>query len=301
MRTPAYCRTCGPLGRYRVMALGIEFLASGPGWSVRDVVCDYGPHDHAFIEQHAETAVSTVTRGSFQYRTRAGSAVLVPGSLLLGNAGDYFECGHEYAEGDRCLAFHFAPEFFEGLATDIPGARSAIFSSPSVPPTSELTGLLALAEVARDARDATGLEELATRLAGAVLAITADKRMPARSPSSRDQHRITRVVRRMEAEGDQRLSLNALAGEAAMSPYHFLRTFRQVTGLTPHQYVLRTRLHRAATRLRESSDPVSTIAVSAGFKDLATFNRRFRRLIGTTPSGYRTASSNRGQLETDIA
>ena len=80
------------------MALGIELLASGPGWSVRDVVCDYGPHDHAFIEQHAETAISAVTRGSFQYRTRAGSAVLVPGSLLLGNAGNCFECGEEIAE-----------------------------------------------------------------------------------------------------------------------------------------------------------------------------------------------------------
>jgi AraC family transcriptional regulator len=74
-----------------------------------------------------------------------------------------------------------------------------------------------------------------------------------------------------------------------MSPYHFLRTFRQVIGMTPHQYILRARLHHAATRLRESTDPVSAIAFRAGFKDLATFNRRFRRLIGMTPSSYRVA------------
>jgi AraC family transcriptional regulator len=271
------------------MALGIELLAAGPGWSVRDVVCDYGPHDHAFVEEHAETAISAVAGGSFQYRTRAGSAVLVPGSLLLGNPGTCFECGHEYAAGDRCLAFHFAPAFFEGLAADVPGARSTTFGCPSVPPRSELTGLLALAEVARDERDAAGLEEQAIRIAGAVLAITADKPRSGRSPSARDQRRITRVVRRIEAEADEGLSLSALAGEAAMSPYHFLRIFRQVTGMTPHQYVLRARLHRAAARLRESPDPISTIAFSAGFKDLATFNRRFRRLIGTTPSGYRAA------------
>jgi AraC family transcriptional regulator len=72
-----------------------------------------------------------------------------------------------------------------------------------------------------------------------------------------------------------------------MSPYHFLRTFRQVTGMTPHQYLLHTRLHRAATRLRENTDPISVIAYRAGFKDLATFNRRFRRLVGMTPSIYR--------------
>lgn len=81
----------------------------------------------------------------------------------------------------------------------------------------------------------------------------------------------------------------ALAKTAAMSPYHFLRTFRQVIGITPHQYVLHIRLHRAAQRLRTSSAPVSQIALEAGFNDLATFNRRFRRLLGLTPSAFRAA------------
>jgi AraC family transcriptional regulator len=73
-----------------------------------------------------------------------------------------------------------------------------------------------------------------------------------------------------------------------MSPYHFLRTFRRVIGMTPHQYTLRTRLHRAAVRLRQSEEPVSTIAYDAGFNDLSTFNRRFRRLMGTNPTTYRS-------------
>jgi AraC-like DNA-binding protein len=72
-----------------------------------------------------------------------------------------------------------------------------------------------------------------------------------------------------------------------MSPYHFLHTFRRVTGITPHQYVLRTRLHRAAVRLRQSEDQVAAIAFDAGFNDLATFNRRFRRLMSVTPGVYR--------------
>jgi AraC family transcriptional regulator len=79
----------------------------------------------------------------------------------------------------------------------------------------------------------------------------------------------------------------------AMSPYHFLRTFRQVVGMTPHQFVLRTRLHRAAVRLRRSDESVSAIAFDAGFNDLSTFNRRFRRVIGVSPSAYRTG---RGSL-----
>ncbi len=122
-----------------------------------------------------------------------------------------------------------------------------------------------------------------------MLTITADRgATSARRPSVRDERRITSAVRRIEAQADEHLGLSALARDAAMSPYHFLRTFRQVTGMTPHQYVLHARLLRAARRLRASAEPVSMIAFAAGFNDLATFNRRFRRLIGVTPSAFRT-------------
>jgi AraC family transcriptional regulator len=273
------------------MAISAQILASGTGWSVRDVVCDHGPHDRAFTEKHAETAIAAVMEGSFQYRTQAGSAVLVPGALLLGNAGSCFECGHEHAQGDRCLAFHFTPAFFESVAAGVPGVRKARFSCASVPPASELIGVLAEAEAARDERDMAALEELATRFAGAVLTIDGEGVTSVRRPSMRDERRITMAVRRIEAQADEHLGLSALAREAAMSPYHFLRTFRLVTGMTPHQYVLHTRLHRAARRLRASVDPVSMIAFEAGFNDLATFNRRFRRLIGMTPSAFRAAGT----------
>ena len=72
-----------------------------------------------------------------------------------------------------------------------------------------------------------------------------------------------------------------------MSPYHFLRSFRALIGLTPHQYVLRTRLHRAALLLRRSEQPVASIAYDCGFGDLSTFNRRFRRVLGASPTAYR--------------
>jgi AraC family transcriptional regulator len=130
------------------MALKVQILAAGEGWNVRDVACDYGPHDHSFVEEHAETAISAVMRGTFQYRTQAGSATLVPGSLLLGNAASSFECGHEHAQGDRCLAFHFAPSYFDTVAAGVTGARATKFSYAGIPPMNELIGILAQAEVA---------------------------------------------------------------------------------------------------------------------------------------------------------
>jgi AraC-like DNA-binding protein len=78
-----------------------------------------------------------------------------------------------------------------------------------------------------------------------------------------------------------------LARDAAMSPYHFLRRFTELVGMTPHQFVLQTRLHRAAVRLRASDEAISAIAFDVGFSDLSTFNRRFRRLMGVSPGVYR--------------
>jgi AraC family transcriptional regulator len=273
------------------MGTALHLLASGPGWSVCDIVCGAGPHDRPFEERHEDICIATVTQGTFQYRSQQGSAVLAPGALLLGNAGACFECGHEHGTGDRCLAFHFTVEHLETVAAAVPEARRTAFSLPHLPPLPALMPLIAEAEAARDDGDGAALEELSLRLAGATAALLAGGNGALQRPSRRDERRITAALRRIEAKAHDQphavLSLADLAREAATSPYHFLRIFRQLVGMTPHQYVLRTRLHRAAVRLRRSDETISAIAFDTGFNDLSTFNRRFRRLMGSSPGAYR--------------
>jgi AraC-like DNA-binding protein len=273
------------------MSVTSQLLASGPGWRVLDHVCTAGPDVRPFQEQHRDSCIAVVTRGSFQYRTREGGAVMAPGSLLLGNPAACFECGHEHAAGDRCLAFHYAPEHFETIASAVPGARRGTFSTPHLPPMPELMPLIAAAEAARDECDPAALEELSVRFAGAVLTLCGGARpTPLSYPSRRDERRVTRALRRIESDAEAPLTLAALAREAATSPYHFLRIFRQLVGMTPHQYILRTRLTHVALRLRRSREPVAAIAFNAGFNDLSTFNRRFRRLLGVSPTAYRAGA-----------
>lgn len=268
------------------MTATARYLASGPGWSAHDVVCTSGPQDRPFEERHETVSIALVSAGTFQYRTTTGRALLGPGSLLLGNQGHCFECGHEHGVGDRCLSFQYSPEFFEELLAALPGARRREFPTGHLPAVPELAVIVAEAEAARDGGDQAALEESALRLAGAVVrTLTGGRR--GRSPSRRDERRISDAVRRLEQTTHEPVRLDRLARDAAMSPYHFLRVFRQVIGLTPHQYILRTRLHRAALRLRRTDESVSVIAFDAGFNDLSTFNRRFLLLMGTTPRGFR--------------
>jgi AraC-like DNA-binding protein len=261
-------------------------VADGAGWRVRDLVCTAGPHDRPYEERHGSVCMALVLGGTFRYRAAQGSALLGPGAVLLGNAGACYECGHEHGAGDRCLSFELAPETFESVVAAVPGAPAA-FARAHLPPSPRLMPLVAQAEAARDDKDDAALEELAWRLAGAVLSVIADDCRPAPAPSARDQRRVAAALRAIEAQAEAPLPVAGLAREAGMSPYHFLRTFRQLVGMTPHQFVLRTRLHRAAVRLCRSDEAISEVAFGAGFNDLSTFNRRFRRIMGESPSAYR--------------
>ncbi|WP_158925096.1 AraC family transcriptional regulator [Acidisphaera sp. S103] len=266
------------------MTATTRFLASGPGWQADDVICTSGPHDRPFEEQHNGICIAAVTQGTFQYRSTQGSALLTPGALLLGQDRHCFECGHDHGTGDRCLSFHFTPAFFHTVA----GTRP--ITTPNLPPLPTLIPIIAAAEAARDDADPTELAEIAVRLAGAVATTLTGTTRP--TPTRRDERRITDAIRLIEQSLHDPIPLTDLATQVAMSPYHFLRTFRSVVGLTPHQFVLRTRLHEAAVSLRRSDDSISTIAFASGFNDLSTFNRRFRRFMGVSPSTYRTRAAS---------
>jgi AraC family transcriptional regulator len=266
------------------MSMSMRLLASGPGWRVEDVICSAGPHDRPFEEQHDLVCVAAVTRGTFDYRTPDGRATLVPGALMLGNPGACFECGHEHGVGDRCLSFHFDPTFFEEIVASVPRARRTTFTMPRLSPSEVLFPVISAAETADDD---LGFEEAALRVAAAAVAVEsgASKRIC----HLRHERRVAEALRRIEAEPEEPVTLRQLARDAAMSPYHFLRAFDAVSGVTPYQFVLAQRLRRAALRLRRTTDPISAIAYEAGFNDLSTFNRRFRRIMGMTPGSWRTA------------
>jgi AraC-like DNA-binding protein len=272
------------------MPLSAKLLASGTGWRVSDVVCTSGPRDPCYVEQHSAYSIALVTSGNFKYRTVQGSALITPGSLMLGNAGACFECGHQHSRGDRCIAFHFSPEALESVVAAVPGARRLTLAAPRLPPVPSVLAVLAAAQALRDdGGNADEFQELALRLAGTVCAaLHQDGSSSSRPPSLRDERRVAAALSRIEAQRNARIKLEDLAAEAAVSLFHFLRIFEQVVGVTPGQYMLRARLRRAAVGLRRSNDAIAAVALDCGFEDLSTFNRQFRRAIGMTPGAYRS-------------
>ena len=239
-----------------------------------------------FQEQHALASVSLVLAGTFACRSRHGESLLSAGSLFLGSAGQAYECSHSHGEGDRCLSFQFEPETFERLAHDA-GARRVAFDRNGLPPLRAFAPLAARAQAAM--RQPRELEEIAYAFAGAAVRATGECRSLS-AATSRHHARIAQVLRHLAARFAEQHSIADLARLAGMSPYHFLRTFKQVTGVTPHQWLLRARLRAAAQRLVASRERVTKIALDVGYEDLSNFVRSFRAEFGVSPRGYRAAA-----------
>ncbi len=101
------------------------------------------------------------------------------------------------------------------------------------------------------------------------------------------QRQVQQVTDFVLADLRQDHSLQALAELVGFSPYHFARLFRQMTGVSPHQFVLRQRIQKAQRLLRETKAPLASVALESGFANQSHLTRTFKRFLGLTPKAYR--------------
>ncbi|WJH40513.1 AraC family transcriptional regulator [Aliirhizobium terrae] len=100
--------------------------------------------------------------------------------------------------------------------------------------------------------------------------------------------KLQRVTQVMEAGLDKPFSLESLAGEAGLSPYHFSRMFKQSTGSSPSEYFIQMKIAKARRLLRETELNIVSIALDLGYASPSHFARVFKRQIGVTPREYRS-------------
>jgi len=106
--------------------------------------------------------------------------------------------------------------------------------------------------------------------------------------------RLRRVTQYIRENLQRELRLAELSASVHMSPYHFARLFRRSTGLPPHKFVVRCRIDAARTLLAARRSPIAEIAQLVGFRTQSHFTTTFRRVIGLTPSAYRSEAGAAG-------
>jgi AraC family transcriptional regulator len=101
--------------------------------------------------------------------------------------------------------------------------------------------------------------------------------------------RIRRSIELMYSQLDQDLPLRELAAASYLSPFHFARLFKKLTGSTPHNYLAAIRATRAQLLLAESDLSISEVGARVGYLSSSHFTRAFRVATGTTPREFRNA------------
>lgn len=213
---------------------------------------------------------------------------LDPGTGWLTPAGHGFSLRVRAAGPHAYVRISFDPVRFDWLAsasgdTARPVAlqRSYAIGGPQVRHL-----VSALAEEAR-AGTPSGLAYVDTLTAALALqlvkqaGVAAPRREHARGGLAPGVRR--RILELMDARAGERLTLDALAREAGLSPAHFARAFKESVGRAPHQHLMTLRLERARRLLDRADVSLSDVAMRTGFADQAHFTRFFKRRFGVTP------------------
>jgi AraC-like DNA-binding protein len=271
-------------------------LYDGEALSVHAYRCSAGPAERPFAEMHVRYSLSYVRRGSFGCRTLGAEHELAAGAVMVGRPGREYVATHaHHCGGDECVSLKLSPE----LAGTLGG--ESLWSLARVPPVPEVMVLAELVHAAADGRSGVGVDEAALAFGG-TCAKLATRREPRASVDARSRRRAVEAALWLEEHAAGLVRLEDAARAAHLSPFYFLRLFQRVLGVTPHQYLLRLRLARAARLLADASLSVTDVALEAGFADLSNFVRTFRRAAGVPPGEFRKrARRERNILQERIA
>jgi len=276
------------------MTAAISSLLRSTLVSAVDYRCDAGPDELARTERHEGYSISYVRAGSFGYCSRGESSDLVTGSILVGYPGDEYLCTHAHVRGDECLSFQLAP-----AAIDAVGGDPALWHSRGLPPVPELVVFGELAQAAALGKSDVGLDEVALSLAARYVEVVKERKRRPFAATARDRRRAVHAALRIDAHAQEPLDLEQIARETGLSPFHFLRLFARVVGVTPHQYLIRARLRRAAKLLADGAVSITDVAFDVGFGDLSNFVRTFHRAARVSPRAFRRAARGERKILQD--
>lgn len=238
------------------------------------------------------SAIKRLSEGKMQ------QGLALPGTSWLAPAGageGLLEFGGEV----ECLIVKLAPQLLDDgamLDHDIDPSRTQLvqgggFADPAM--SQICMAIRSLLGRPSQPVDRLFAEGLRTALTAHLLGnYTIDRwQAPQRQPVL-EQRRLQRVLSYVEEKLGENISLDDLASEACLSPFHFARLFQQATGRPPHRYVVERRVAAAQEQLRRGRSSMAELALDTGFGTQANFSRVFRKLTGLTPRQYRDIHVN---------
>lgn len=155
-------------------------------------------------------------------------------------------------------------------------------------PLIQQIGLVLKAELEIDGlSDRLYAESMANALAVHLLRRYSTRRREVRAYSGcLPNYKLQQAIDYIQAHLAEDVTLKTISTELGMSQYHFARLFKQSTGYSPYQYVIKRRIERAQELMMQEQQSIATIALQVGFASQSQFGRHFKRITGVTPKQF---------------
>lgn len=114
--------------------------------------------------------------------------------------------------------------------------------------------------------------------------------LQAANERSTDYARVADAIHHIQSHFDQPLKVGDLARQAGLSEYLFEQRIRRVFHITPGQFLQKVRMDAAVRRLRDTNEPIASVALACGYSDQSAFTRQFRQTTGYSPMEYRRST-----------
>lgn len=262
--------------------------------SVHDIDCTAPASPRGAEEVAGSHHLVFVRSGVFVKHVGNQQIVGDPSRVMFFNRGDTYRVSHPVDGGDTCTMITCSSATWAELLSrhdEAASDREVPFTQTHA--AAPIHGMARIQRLRRMLREGVSepiaIEEAATRVVDAVFT-------NARRSGANGRRTATRAARRELAEHtalvlssrpEARHSLSGLAKAVNASPFHLARVFREETGGSIHQHLLKLRLALALDRVLDRTDHLSTIAHSLGFSSHAHFTTTFQRAFGHTPSAIR--------------
>lgn len=249
---------------------------------------------HQMMHKHADIAeVLLVLRGHGRYSIGLHRRAVEGGDVILCNCGEPHDEFPTSGETYQTLCLGIRRLALPGLA---PGALVAsgcdpIFHKPAQ--FDELFTLFTMMEAHAGVKTREN-QMFCQNLTLAALELVRQMTNSAEQPPAQEEGPLlTRVEHYIDAHYAEDISMDRLGQLFYVSPYHLAHLFKQNTGYTIKQYILRRRIGEAQSLLYDTKDSIASIAAAVGFDDPAYFSRLFAKYVGMPPSEYRLYCAKR--------
>ena len=267
------------------MALESQTLYSSPLVRVSDVRCNEGcgPGQH---EEHCPVAtIALVRSGTFVRRDRLGRHVADATQVVFFDPSEPYMVDHPIPGGDRCTSLMFAPEVLREAQRARHGQPERYFEKSTLAGSSELHLLHRELLLAASLADGVMVEETALTLLR--FCIEGESMPRLRGAAVQRAATLAADAQVLIAESfTGPVTLEALAKKLDVSPFRLCRAFRQATGGSLHQHLLRLRLVTALEKLPAYQDRLTDLALDLGFSSHSHFTQVFRSHFGIPPSTW---------------